>query len=326
MDHPHPSGDEHSEPVHGADHGHDDQPRDNVPLGAVDVRLWAAGVFGLAIALVVAACFAFSSAGDPVLVGAGDIASCKSIGDEGTAELLDTIAGTVFTAGDNVYTDGTATEFAQCFEPSWGRHLGRIHPVPGNHDYYTPGAAGYKAYFGRAATPRGTTWYAYDLGWWRIYALDSECLEIGGCGASSPQGRWLTADLASHPRLCVAAIWHVPLFTSAIRRGDTRMRWVWQTLDTAGAEVVITGHSHHYERFALQSSNGSSSAAGMRQFIVGTGGISLRSLGLPALNSEVRSDANHGVLSLTLHSAGYSWRFVSLQGSSFSDFGSTACV
>ena len=96
-------------------------------------------------------------------------------GDEQTADLLDGIEGTVFAAGDTVYPNGSSLDFAQCYEPSWGRHRERTHPVPGNHEYLTPGAAGYKEYFGQAATPNGTTWYAYDLGAWRIYSMDTEC-------------------------------------------------------------------------------------------------------------------------------------------------------
>ena len=261
----------------------------------------------------------------PVLAGAGDIASCKSTGDEATADLLDAIEGTVFTAGDNVYTSGTPDEFAQCYEPSWGRHRERTRPVPGNHDYYTAGAAGYKGYFGPAATPQGKTWYAYDLGAWRIYALDSECTLVGGCGSSSPQGQWLANDLARHPRRCVAAIWHVPLFSSGWHGNDPRMSWIWRTLDTAGAELVIAGHEHDYERFARQYADGTASSNGMREIVVGTGGILLRSFGTVRRNSQVRWSKSHGVLKLTLRPASYSWRFVPVGGTTFSDSGTTTC-
>ena len=263
---------------------------------------------------------------DPVLVGAGDIASCTSSGDEATASILDGIEGTVFTAGDNVYRDGTASEFKNCYGPSWGRHRERTRPVPGNHDYHTARAAGYKGYFGSAATPRGTTWYAYDLGAWRVYALDSECLAIGGCGASSAQGRWLVTDLARHPRRCVAAIWHVPLFSSGEHGNDRTMAWTWRTLDAAGADVVIAGHEHDYERFSRQNADGTPTTAGMREFIVGTGGIKLRAFGRRVRNSVVRWNGSHGILALTLRPASYSWRFVPVPGSSFRDAGSTACA
>ena len=262
---------------------------------------------------------------DPVLAGAGDIARCSTTGDEATARLLDDIPGTVFTAGDNAYIDGTLREYEKCYGPSWGRHRDRTRPVPGNHEYQTPGAAGYKAYFGRLAMPSGTTWYAYDLGAWRIYALDSECHHVGGCGATSAQGRWLVDDLARHPRRCVAAIWHVPLFSSGEHGSSRRMAWAWRTLDAAGAEVVISGHEHDYERFARQHFDGSPSANGLREFIVGTGGAKLRPFRSAARNSVVRWSGSHGVMALTLHPSGYSWRFTAVPGTSFRDAGATAC-
>jgi hypothetical protein len=263
---------------------------------------------------------------DPRLAGAGDIARCTASGDEQTATLLDDIEGTVFTAGDNTYQSGTLSEFELCYGPSWGRHRERTEPVPGNHDYRTPGAAGYKEYFGEAATPNGVTWYAYDLGAWRIYALDSECAAVGGCGSTSPQGRWLSTDLARHPRRCVAAIWHVPRFSSGSHGSNTRMSWMWKTLDAAGAEVVISGHDHDYERFARKHSDGTASANGMRQFVVGTGGTTLRRFGSKAPNSVVRWNGSYGVLVLRLRPAGYNWRFAPVPGSTFHDSGSTSCT
>jgi len=263
---------------------------------------------------------------DPILVGAGDIARCGATGDEQTATLLDGIEGTVFTAGDNAYPDGSSRDFAQCYEPSWGRHRERTRPVPGNHEYVTPGAAGYKDYFGAAATRNGTTWYAYDLGAWRIYALDSECALVGGCGSSSPQGRWLAADLARHPRHCVAAIWHRPRFSSGLIGGHVRMAWMWQALDAAGAEIVVSAHDHDYERFARKHSDGTAAANGVRQFVVGTGGGMLRGFGAVVPNSVVRWNGSHGVLELKLQPARYSWRFVPVGGSTFRDAGTTPCV
>jgi hypothetical protein len=265
---------------------------------------------------------------DPVLVGAGDIARCgsTSTGDDQTATLLDGFDGTVFTAGDNAYPDGSIRDYEGCYAPSWGRHRERTRPVPGNHEYATPGAAGYKEYFGSAAVRNGATWYAYDLGAWRVYALDSECALIGGCGSTSPQGRWLATDLARHPRRCVVAIWHRPRFSSGLERGDVRMAWMWRTLDDAGAEVVVSGHDHDYERFARKHSDGTAAANGVRQFVVGTGGAVLRPFGSVVPNSVVRWNGSFGVLVLRLRPAGYSWRFAPVAGSSFNDSGSSPCL
>ena len=142
-------------------------------------------------------------AADPVFAGAGDIASCTSEGDEATANLLDTIPGTVYTTGDNAYESGTATEFANCYTPSWGRHKARTWPTVGNHEYYDPSgnASGYFTYFGAAAGDPQEGYYSHELGAWHVVALNSMCENVGGCGASSPIVTWLKKDLAANPKL-----------------------------------------------------------------------------------------------------------------------------
>ena len=94
---------------------------------------------------------AFAGAPDPVILAAGDIASCTSTDDEATANLLDTLPGTILALGDLAYESGTAAEFTNCYNPTWGRHKARTMPSPGNHEYATPGASGYYGYFGAAA-------------------------------------------------------------------------------------------------------------------------------------------------------------------------------
>ena len=256
------------------------------------------------------------TASTATLVGAGDIATCGRSGDEATAALLDHIAGTVFTAGDNAYSDGTAAEFADCFGPSWGRHKARMFPAPGNHDYHVAGAPGYFGYFGdRAGGPGG--YYAYDLGGWRIYSLNSEII-------GDAQVRWLIGDLAANPRACVAAYWHHPLFSSGRHGNDDAVRPFWDALHAAGAELVINGHDHDYERFAPQTPSGQASPTGIREFVVGTGGAGLRPFEGARPNSEVRDSSANGVLKLTLSSAGYRWDFIPA-GGSFVDSGTGSC-
>ncbi|HXG40716.1 MAG TPA: phosphodiester glycosidase family protein [Candidatus Limnocylindrales bacterium] len=260
------------------------------------------------------------------LVGAGDIASCGLTADTATATLVASIPGTVFTAGDNAYESGTPSEFQNCYHPTWGRVKDRTRPSPGNHDYVTAGAAGYFGYFGTAAGQAGQGWYAYDAGTWRVYALNSNCAEIGGCGPGSAQEQWLRADLAANPRQCVAAYWHHPVFSSGAHGGSSEMAAIYAALYEAGAEVVVTGHDHDYERFAPQRPDGTADAArGIRQFVVGTGGASLRAFRTVAPNSEVRNSSTHGVLKLTLGSTGYAWEFVPVAGKTFRDAGSGAC-
>jgi hypothetical protein len=267
-----------------------------------------------------------SASAYPVLVGAGDISSCANSGDAQTTRVLERIPGTVFTAGDNAYTSGSAAQYAKCYAPMWGRFKGRTRPVPGNHEYETAGAAPYFSYFGaRAGTP-GQGWYAYDVGTWRVYSLNSNCSAVGGCGAGSPQESWLRADLAANPRTCVAAIWHHPLFSSGEHGNDSATRGLWNALYDAGADVVINGHDHDYERFAPQRPDGAAdSAKGIREFVVGTGGVGLRRFVTTRANSQVRKSTVLGVLRLELKTSSYTWRFMPVAGSSWTDTGSTAC-
>jgi hypothetical protein len=254
---------------------------------------------------------------ETVLVGAGDIATCDREEDELTAQLLDTIPGTVFTAGDNAYKDGTSTEYSNCYDPSWGRHKSRTRPAPGNHEYNTAGAAGYFQYFDNIPS-----YYAYDLDAWRIYVLNSEI----DASAASEQVAWLQADLAANPRQCVLAYWHRPRWSSGEKHGDhPEMQTLWQIFYDAGAEVVINGHEHNYERFAEMDGLGAPVSPGLREFVVGTGGAGLYDFGTPLVTSEVRDNSTFGVLKLTLHESGYDWEFIPVTGSIFTDSGSGSC-
>jgi hypothetical protein len=262
---------------------------------------------------------------DPTLVGAGDVAYCSLPGDESTAALLDRIPGTIFVAGDLAYPDGTAGQFRDCYGPTWGRWRLRTFPTPGNHEYHTAGAAPYFAYFGARAGAAGKGWYAYDLGSWRIYSLNSSCSAVGGCGAGSEQERWLRADLAANPRACVAAVWHHPLFSSGAHGNNLQVQALWTALQDAGAELVLNGHDHDYERFAPQTPAGVADAGGIRQFVIGTGGASLRPFSTVRANSERRDASTHGVLQLTLRADGYDWLFVPVAGGTFRDSGAGTC-
>ena len=262
----------------------------------------------------------------PVLVGAGDIASCSSSGDSATAALLDSIPGTVFTAGDNAYDHGTEGEFANCYDPTWGRHKARTMPTPGNHEYQTLGASGYFGYFGAAAGDPAKGYYSYDLGEWHVVALNSMCEQVGGCGPDSPMVSWLEADLRASTKACTAAIWHHPLFSSGPHGNDPKMRPSWEALYAANADVVLNGHEHNYERFAPQDPSGTADPeGGIREFVVGTGGAERYSFLNIQPNSQVRNANTFGVLKLTLYSGGYDWQFVPEAGKTFTDSGRGQC-
>jgi hypothetical protein len=258
-----------------------------------------------------------------VLVGAGDIADCGTSGDEATANLLDNIAGTVFTAGDNAYNDGSPTNYSQCYAPTWGRHRARTRPSPGNHDYRTSGASGYFDYYGSNAGPAGLGYYSYNLGNWHIISLNSNI----DMSAGSPQEQWLRADLAASNKPCTLAYWHHPRFSSGSHHGSSPTpQPLWQALYDARAEVVISGHEHNYERFAPQTPTGSADASrGIREFVVGTGGTDFYPSGTPIANSQVRNTGTWGVLKLTLSSNRYTWQFIPVAGKTFTDSGSGTC-
>jgi PKD repeat protein len=258
----------------------------------------------------------------PVLVGAGDIADCTRNQDSLTANLMDTIPGTVFADGDNAYPDGSSTAYKNCYNPTWGRFKARTKPVPGNHDYLTAGASGYFNYFGAAAGQSGKGYYSYDLGTWHIVALNSNiAMNVG-----SPQEVWLKADLAKSTKRCTLAYWHHPLFSSGNEGAHIEVAPLWQDLYNAGAELVIVGHDHDYERFAPQSTNGvADTAFGIREIVAGTGGGGLFSAHPPVPNSEVLNDNTIGVLKVTLHSNSYTWKFLPIPGKTFTDEGSTHC-
>lgn len=266
--------------------------------------------------------------GDPVFVGAGDIASCgDGGGDEATAALLDAMPeAVVYTTGDNAYPDGTTEQFA-CYDASWGRAKARTHPSVGGHEYKTPGAAGYFGYFGAAAGDPTQGYYSYDLGTWHIVVLNSECVEIGGCGSGSPQERWLRTDLAEHPSDCTLAYWHIPRFSSGAEHGNNPgIAPFWDALYDYGADVILNGHEHLYERFLPQTSGGVLDLAyGMTQFTVGTGGFGLYGWKAAQPNSIARINDTYGVLKLVLRADGYDWQFIAASGSSSTDEGSASC-
>jgi alkaline phosphatase len=258
-----------------------------------------------------------------VLVGAGDIARCDSTDDEATAALLEQLPGTVFTLGDNAYESGSAKELRECYGPSWGRVRDRTaFVVTGNHDYLTDHANPLDAYFGRAAVRDGVHWFSEDVGAWHVIVLDANCGELeGGCGPDSPQLRWLRADLdASHAR-CTLALWHQPRFSSGYHGDEPAVGPFWDALHVAGADLVLNGHDHDYERFAPQDAGGKPDPdRGITEIVVGTGGAALRDFGDLAPNAVVRSNVAFGVLELTLASSGWGFRFVPTDGS-FSDQG-----
>ena len=284
-----------------------------------------------------------------MIAAAGDIAcdpdDSSFDGGNGTSEecrqryVADLVRGlapaAVLPLGDNQYYCGGYTAFLRSYDLSWGAFKSITHPSVGNHEYLTSGgtgcnagnagANGYFTYFGSAAGQRGQGYYSYDVGAWHLIALNSNCSDAGGCSLASPQGRWLAADLAAHPAVCTLAYWHIPLFSSG-GRANSNSRPLWQLLYAHGADVVLNGHDHIYERFAPQTPvGGADPARGIREFIVGTGGANHTSIASVVANSEVRNADTFGLLRLTLRPTSYSWQFVPEAGQTFTDSGTSSC-
>jgi hypothetical protein len=237
--------------------------------------------------------------------------------------------------GDAQYEDGVAAKFALSFDPSWGRLKPLMHPAIGNHEYYDPTASGYWDYFdgpGQASGPagqRGEGWYSFDTGTWHVVVLNSNCDRVS-CDAGGPEEQWLRADLAAHPAACTLAVMHHPLVSSG--EGDegegatSAVTPLWQALYDAGADVVLSGHAHLYERFAPRNPQGQvDPARGLRMFIVGTGGKNLQPPDMIRAGSEARQAQSFGVIKLALHPTSYDWQFVPDSAGGYTDAGSAAC-
>ena len=243
---------------------------------------------------------------------AGDIADCRQRGWQytGAALTAELIAGelkdkpdaAVLSLGDHTYPVGLAAEFRDCYAPTWGRFKQRTYPTPGNHEYYgSKAASGYFDYFGRP------DYYSFQLGSWHVISLNSHL----PAARRGEQLAWLKDDLARHPARCTLAYWHAPLYSSGGHRAPNTMQPAWQALHDAGAELVLSGHDHDYERFAPQDANGNvDEARGLRQFVIGTGGAFLTPFFYFMPHSAMRDNSSHGVLRLRLHEAGYSWQYL----------------
>ncbi len=269
-----------------------------------------------------------------ILVGAGDIASCKDLsGAEATAKLIESIPGEVFAAGDLAYEKGTAEEFKNCYDKTWGRFKNRTHPAPGNHEFYgSKDGSPYFDYWGAQAGEREKGYYSFDLGNWHVISLNTNCAApgLGGCDPGSPQDVWLQKDLAEHPKSCIIAFGHHALYSSGVLKSHAihpELRQLWQDLYKAHADIVINGHEHSYERFAPQDPDANlDQKNGIREFVVGTGGRDHDPLGFPIANSEVRNANTYGALKLTLSTGKYQWEFVPVAAeNAFTDSGEGTC-
>jgi hypothetical protein len=292
-------------------------------------------------ALIAAAAWgAVRAAADPLLVAVGDVAcapesaiTSDACEQAATARLVEAARPTnVAILGDIQYEHATLPEFMGpgAFNETWSALKPLIRAVPGNHEYSSsPTAAGYFEYFGSTAGPAGRGYYSYRLGNWHVIALNSSCSDIcrdANTGVvSSAELRWLKSDLAYVHGQCILAYWHHPRFSSTVGLGEELgVSPLWRLLYRAKADVVLNGHAHDYERFALQDWKGRPTPRGIREFVVGTGGKSHFHFARPSRTSERRDEHDFGVLLLGLHPERYAWRFVTVHGAVV-DRGSNVC-
>jgi acid phosphatase type 7 len=254
------------------------------------------------------------------MLAVGDIGMCGSPGVAQTARLVAGLEGDLLLAGDIAYFQGTAANFRDCFNPSWGQFRSRWHPVPGNHEHESPGAAPYFAYFQEAAGPPGRGYYSFMAADWLILMLDSNIAATRG----SPQWEFARAALEGQRTPCTMAVWHHPRFSSGPNGSHTFMTDMWELLETHRAEIIFSGHDHLYERFARMRSDGTADpVAGIRQFTAGTGGAELYNFVRARQNSEERI-TKFGVVRFTLRPAQVDWEFLGIDGS-VSDPGLDTC-
>ena len=255
-----------------------------------------------------------------VLLAAGDIGTCGSVGAARTGEMLDGLEGTILAVGDLAYPHGTADDFVNCYDPVWGRHKGRTRPAPGNHEYETAAAQPYFDYFGASAGPAGLGYYSFKAGDWLVLSLNSN-IPVGNATA---QGQWIRSELTANSSHCTLAYFHHPLYSSGPNGDNARLAGLWQLLYDMGVDVIVNGHEHIYERYGPMSPDGQrNDTKGIRQFIVGTGGAGLYSISRLHPVSEVQVIA-HGLLKLTLSAQGYQWEFLTVNGAR-GDFGQDIC-
>ena len=297
---------------------------------------------GALLALMSAATMTFKATAAPgdtsILAAAGDIVCSPGYsnydgGNPGTCQhrLTDDLlagADAVAPLGDLQYPDGRLEYFNEAYHPTWGQHAAKTYPVPGNHEYNTPGARGYFDYWNSQGRPTGGSgYYGYDLGSWHVIALNSSrsCSQVP-CSEGSPQNNWLESDLAATTETCILAYWHHPRFNSGTGHGETAATGAfWDDLYAARADIVLSGHEHNYQRYAKQRPDGRASSDGIRQFIVGSGGRGLTALGQRDPAFEFGNDRDFGVLKLTLAPSSYSWQFVGVNGRVLDSGGPVAC-
>lgn len=265
----------------------------------------------------------------------GDLARCSSADTTArhtaVANLLATYPGSVGLTGDLAYPDGTPAEFADCYAPAWSQLDDRAYPIPGNHDYKTAGAAGYFGYWGMQAGDPSEGWYSFDVGSWKVYALNSNrnCTDVA-CWLGSEQHQWFEQELQRTTVQCSMMMVHHPRWSSNKHGNAAAVGALYDLAYDYGVDLVIASHDHGYERFPRLDGGGNPDPSGPMSFVIGTGGASMYSFALAPENalppSVVKQDTSYGFGHFSLAPTSFSWEFVTALGPAFTDTGGDSCV
>lgn len=262
------------------------------------------------------------------ILAVADATDCRGA-DADVAAVVDANPdATLIMVGDTAYPNGSAEDFENCFGPLYDDDVDRLHAVPGDNDYNTGTAEPFFERLGDAAGAPDEGWLSFETGGWLVVGLNSNCDQIGGCGPDSPQYQWLAETLAASPTDCLLAFMHEPRFTSSLNySGIPRLGAFYQLLFENGADVLLVGHSHHYERFDRLNPDGQPDAAGIANFTIGIGGAPFTGFGEPLPGSAIRSSDTRGVLELVLSPDGYTWKVVPTEDSTGTlvDAGADTC-
>ncbi len=271
---------------------------------------------------------ALTEVAGPLVVAVGDIAcppgattTATACREQDTADLATRLRPRrVLALGDLQYDAGSLYGFRNSYADSWGPLRSITRPVPGNHEYRTAGAKGYYSYFSRQQ-PGAPGYYAYDVGSWRVYALNTNCGKI----SCARQNRWLARDLDRNPHRCTLLEMHHPRYSSGRHGSNSFVKPLWRTALARGTDVAVAGHDHHYERFRPMNAAGAPVRGGITSFVSGAGGRSLYALGETVRGSVVREADDFGVLALRLGKGRYAWEYRSVDGAVL-DEGVRRCV
>lgn len=259
---------------------------------------------------------------DPTVVWAvGDLCAydpaTARCGEVGSLIAGDPQADGLLALGDLQYPDGDLALFESVYDTKMGRGPGlydKSFPSPGNHEYMTPAAFGYYTYWGARAGDASRGYYARIIGPWKVIAVNSNCTQVGGCGAASTQGSWLREQLRNAPK-CALVFDHHPAFSDGHAYPGTAVgRRLFNIAQRNGADLFLSGHDHNYQRFRPRNASGAiDRTRGVRQFVVGTGGVSLSDV-WEGSTSVVRRADSFGALRLELSPGSYTFAFTGLDG------------